>query len=54
MEGLVFSGKKLQYKTDVPVPTITSPNDVVVKVQYCGVCGTDLHALSVGIYIVDV
>lgn len=29
-----------------PIPKITNPLDVVVKVSYSGVCGTDLHILS--------
>jgi alcohol dehydrogenase, propanol-preferring len=29
---------------DVPVPTLRSPFDVLVRVHACGVCHTDLHA----------
>jgi len=29
--------------TDVPVPTPT-PREVLARVSYCGICGTDLHA----------
>jgi threonine dehydrogenase-like Zn-dependent dehydrogenase len=30
-----------------PVPTIGRPTDVLLDVQACGICGTDLHILSV-------
>ena len=29
-----------------PMPNATWPNDVVVQVKYCGVCGTDLHIIK--------
>ncbi len=28
---------------DVPVPTLSQPTDVLVKVRACGVCGSDVH-----------
>ena len=28
------------------MPTITSPDDVIVRILYVGICGTDLHILS--------
>ncbi len=31
----------------VPVPAIHSPQDVLVKVEVCGVCGTDIRFLAV-------
>ncbi len=33
---------------DVPEPEITSPHDVIVRVAYCGVCGSDLHCSHAG------
>lgn len=47
MEALQFTGKtkKLQY-VQIPVPKITEPNQVLVKVAYAGVCGTDLHIIG--------
>ncbi|GGX73244.1 NAD(P)-dependent alcohol dehydrogenase [Streptomyces minutiscleroticus] len=32
--------------TDVPVPTVTDPHDVVVRIGGAGVCRTDLHILE--------
>ncbi len=33
---------------DVPVPEVRTPDDVLVEVAYCGICGTDLHEYLVG------
>lgn len=47
MEAAVFLGEgRLAVKT-VPVPRIRRDDDVLLKVLACGVCGTDLHILSV-------
>lgn len=43
----VFKGEgRLQYE-DRPVPQIEHPDDVVVKIHACGICGTDLNILAV-------
>uniref|UniRef100_A0A1L8D6P6 Aldehyde reductase-3 n=1 Tax=Plutella xylostella TaxID=51655 RepID=A0A1L8D6P6_PLUXY len=48
MEAVVFDGKalSLKYVKDFPVPKIVNDNDVIVKVAYSGVCGTDLHIIQ--------
>ena len=28
-----------------PIPHVSSPNEVLVKVAFSGICGTDLHIL---------
>jgi (R,R)-butanediol dehydrogenase / meso-butanediol dehydrogenase / diacetyl reductase len=33
---------------DVPVPQLKAPDDVLVQVSWCGICGTDLHEYLVG------
>ena len=33
---------------DVMTPTIRQPDDVLVEVLYCGICGTDLHEYLMG------
>lgn len=33
---------------DVPVPQIKAPDDVLVEVSFCGICGTDLHEYLMG------
>jgi (R,R)-butanediol dehydrogenase/meso-butanediol dehydrogenase/diacetyl reductase len=32
---------------EIPVPAIESPHDVLIRVEACGVCGTDIRILSV-------
>lgn len=29
-----------------PIPHVSSPNEVLVKVAFSGICGTDLHILA--------
>jgi len=43
----VFEGEgKLSIK-EVPEPKITGPDDVLLKVEFAGICGTDVHILEV-------
>ena len=32
---------------DLPVPKVVKEDDVLVKVAFSGICGTDLHAIKV-------
>ena len=32
---------------DVAVPEIVNPDDIIIKVGYAGLCGTDLHIIAV-------
>ncbi len=34
---------------DIPEPQIVRPNDVKIKVEYCGICGTDDHIVNHGL-----
>lgn len=44
MKGLLYYGREeIRYSEDIPEPQIKNPNDVKVKIAYCGICGTDLH-----------
>lgn len=36
---------------DVPVPQ-AGPGEIVLKVAYCGICGSDLHATHPGVFVV--
>lgn len=47
MEALQYSAKdkKLSYVT-VPIPKIEKDDDVIIKVAYSGICGTDLHIIQ--------
>ncbi|CAG4948972.1 unnamed protein product [Parnassius apollo] len=48
MEAVVFDGKTLtlKYDPEYPMPKILKDDDVIVKVEYSGVCGTDLHIIQ--------
>ncbi|CAH2101742.1 unnamed protein product [Euphydryas editha] len=48
MKAVVFDGKSLTLKYDenYPMPVIVDDTDVIVKVEYSGVCGTDLHIIQ--------
>ncbi|KAL0809361.1 hypothetical protein ABMA28_011565 [Loxostege sticticalis] len=48
MEAVLFNGTelKLSYVKDYPMPKITNDTDVIVKVAYSGICGTDLHIIA--------
>jgi (R,R)-butanediol dehydrogenase/meso-butanediol dehydrogenase/diacetyl reductase len=43
-----FYGAKDIRIEDVEVPVIKAPDDVLVEVAYCGICGTDLHEYLMG------
>ncbi len=45
MKAAVTHGANDMRVEEVPVP-VYEPNDVLVKVEACGICGTDLHILS--------
>ena len=46
MKALVFKDiGKIQLE-EIPVPEVTEPDDVLIKVAMCGVCGTDLKILE--------
>lgn len=49
MEALVFDGEALSvtHRTDYPKPMISKDDDVIVKIEYAGICGTDLHIIKV-------
>ncbi|XP_026322665.1 D-arabinitol dehydrogenase 1-like [Hyposmocoma kahamanoa] len=48
MEAIIFDAKTLTLKYDnkYPMPKIVNDDDVIVKVEYSGVCGTDLHIIQ--------
>lgn len=46
MKALVWkSGKSLEID-ERPEPSILTKNDVIVKIKYAGICGTDLHVIK--------
>ncbi|ODV64082.1 2,3-butanediol dehydrogenase [Ascoidea rubescens DSM 1968] len=43
MKGLLYYGKNdLRYSPEIPIPVINDPDEVMIKVHWCGICGTDL------------
>ncbi len=43
MRQLFYTPEGMQLKTDAPEPQIVRPDEVKIKVHYCGICGSDLH-----------
>lgn len=44
MKAIVFYGPYDVRTEERPTPKIQNPDDVIVKVKYSGLCGTDLHS----------
>jgi threonine dehydrogenase-like Zn-dependent dehydrogenase len=42
MKAAVYTGVKSIELKDKPIPK-AGPGEVVVKIKYCGICGTDVH-----------
>jgi threonine dehydrogenase-like Zn-dependent dehydrogenase len=42
----IFKGEGQLVYEDRPVPTLATPTDVIVQVEACGICGTDLNILA--------
>jgi threonine dehydrogenase-like Zn-dependent dehydrogenase len=47
MRAAVFRGGGVVGLEDVPEPEVTADDDVIVEVEACGICGTDLQILAV-------
>lgn len=43
----VFQGEGRLQTLERPIPRLQSPDDVLVRVEACGICGTDLNILAV-------
>ncbi|MFD9552363.1 2,3-butanediol dehydrogenase [Nocardia salmonicida] len=43
MQALRWHGNSDLRLDDVPIPEPTNPDDVLIEVAACGICGTDLH-----------
>ena len=46
MDAVTFQGKCAVSFQRVPVPQLQLPGDVVVRIDMCGLCGSDLHPYS--------
>jgi threonine dehydrogenase-like Zn-dependent dehydrogenase len=47
MRAAVFKGSGVVEIEDVPEPTVEADDDVVIDVEACGICGSDLQILNV-------
>jgi len=43
MKAVIFKGKLEVAVEDRPIPTIKEPTDIIVKVRYTALCGSELH-----------
>ena len=50
MKAAVLRGPNDIVLEDVPVPQI-GPNDALIKVQFCGICGSDIHSFTTGMFV---
>jgi len=48
MKAVVLTGIRQMQIQDVPKPTIKSDNDVLLKIEVIGVCGSDVHYYETG------
>lgn len=49
MQAIVYHGKEdLRFHSDYPIPEIHHPDEVKVKIAYCGICGSDLKEFTSG------
>ncbi|XP_019878621.1 D-altritol 5-dehydrogenase-like [Aethina tumida] len=47
MEALRFTQKNANLElAQVPIPKVSNPRQVLIKVAYAGICGTDLHIIA--------
>lgn len=47
MQAVVFQGEGKWALESLPIPSLQSDSDVLLKVDRVSICGTDLHILSV-------
>jgi 2-desacetyl-2-hydroxyethyl bacteriochlorophyllide A dehydrogenase len=47
MEAAVLADVGTLALEERPLPTLARPDDVLLEIECCGICGTDLHILSV-------
>ena len=47
MKAVVFKGSHEIAVEDRPIPRIKEPGDIVVKVTYTALCGSELHVFRV-------
>jgi L-iditol 2-dehydrogenase len=48
MKAMMLTGIRRMKLCEAPMPTIRSPTDVLLKLAYVGVCGSDIHYYKTG------
>ena len=48
MKATIFHGAGDIRVEDVPAPEL-EPDDIIIKVKACGICGSDLHPYKLGV-----
>lgn len=49
MKAVVFKGARKVVIEDRPIPKIRENTDIIVKVKYTALCGSELHVFRVGL-----
>jgi (R,R)-butanediol dehydrogenase/meso-butanediol dehydrogenase/diacetyl reductase len=44
-----YGARDIRVVDDIPVPNL-SPGQVLVEIEWCGICGSDLHEYLVGMW----
>ncbi len=52
MKAVVFTGKGKIEVQDIPKP-VTPPDEIMVKIEYCALCATDVHLVDNGLFGVN-
>jgi len=47
MKAAIYRGIGELHIESVPIPKLEQPNDVLIKVLLCSICGTDVHMMNV-------
>ncbi|MBY0149135.1 zinc-binding dehydrogenase [Neobacillus niacini] len=50
MKAAIFKEARKLEVTEIPVPKPTE-DEILIKVDYCGICGSDLHTYTKGLYV---
>jgi 2-desacetyl-2-hydroxyethyl bacteriochlorophyllide A dehydrogenase len=50
MKAAIYQGPKNFEVTEIPTP-IPNRDEILIKVDYCAICGSDLHTYTKGVYV---
>ena len=46
----LYARRDIRLEHDIPVPTV-KPGQVLIDIEWCGICGSDLHEYLVGLLL---